>query len=132
MPTSVGRWTERLIGPHRTNQPHNRVCIYARHGSFYHLPSTIIRHEKHKLLKAAYSFYNVATTMSLPELMRDSLVLAKEKEVDVFNALDVMQNSDFLQELKFGPGDGHLQVGTRSHIPTLSWAAPPIVVRGSI
>ncbi len=79
--------------------------------SFYHLPSTIIRHEKHKLLKAAYSFYNVATSMPLPVLMRESLVLAKARDVDVFNALDVMENDQFLADLKFGPGDGHLQVG---------------------
>ena len=30
-------------------------------GSFYHLPSTIMNHPAHKTLRAAYSFYNVAT-----------------------------------------------------------------------
>jgi len=28
---------------------------------------------------------------------------------DVFNALDVMENKEFLQGLKFGVGDGHLK-----------------------
>lgn len=42
--------------------------------------------------------------------MREALILAKERDVDVFNALDVMENSQFLSELKFGPGDGQLQV----------------------
>jgi len=28
---------------------------------------------------------------------------------DVFNALDLMQNKDFLEKLKFGIGDGNLQ-----------------------
>lgn len=78
--------------------------------SFYHLPSTVIRHEKHKLLKAVYSFYNVASSMPLKELMRDALVLARDRDVDVFNALDVMENESFIHELKFGAGDGHLQV----------------------
>ena len=40
--------------------------------------------------------------------MKDALVLAKNKGADVFNALDIMENESFLQELKFGIGDGHL------------------------
>ena len=32
-----------------------------------------------------------------------------QSEVDVFNALDIMHNSQFLEKLKFGIGDGHLQ-----------------------
>lgn len=28
---------------------------------------------------------------------------------DVFNALDLMENDQFLNELKFGKGDGNLQ-----------------------
>lgn len=30
--------------------------------SFYNLPSSILKHETHKVLKVAYSYYNVATT----------------------------------------------------------------------
>ena len=77
--------------------------------SFYHLPSTVIGHEKHKTLKAAYSYYNVATSVPLLDLMRDALVCAKRCGMDVFNALDIMDNDAFLKELKFGIGDGHLQ-----------------------
>lgn len=36
--------------------------------SFYHLPSTVIGHAKHRTLNAAYSFYNVATTVRENEL----------------------------------------------------------------
>lgn len=32
-----------------------------------------------------------------------------QSEFDVFNALDLMENSQFLDELKFGQGDGNLQ-----------------------
>lgn len=77
--------------------------------SFYHLPSSIIGHEKHSKLNAAYSFYNVATTCTMTELMNDCLILARQRDFDVFNALDIMENSQFLKELKFGIGDGHLQ-----------------------
>ena len=45
--------------------------------SFYHLPSSIINHEKYKKLNAAYSFYNIAKTVPLKELMHDCLTMAK-------------------------------------------------------
>lgn len=77
--------------------------------SFYHLPSTIIGNPKHNLLRAVYAYYNVATTMSMHDLMRDALILARNQQVDVFNALDLMENKLFLEDLKFGAGDGTLQ-----------------------
>jgi glycylpeptide N-tetradecanoyltransferase len=77
--------------------------------SFYHLPSTIIGNEKHNRLCAAYSYYNVATTVPLEHLIRDALILARNMGSDVFNALDLMENKTFLENLKFGIGDGNLQ-----------------------
>jgi len=77
--------------------------------SFYSLPSSILGHDKYNLLKAAYSYWNVATTVPLHELMYDALILAKAEDFDVFNALNVMENEAFLKELKFGIGDGFLQ-----------------------
>ena len=75
--------------------------------SFYHLPSTILG--KDETLHAAYSFYNVATSVDLTSLMRDALILANKCGSDVFNALNLMENETFLEELKFGKGDGNLQ-----------------------
>jgi glycylpeptide N-tetradecanoyltransferase len=77
--------------------------------SFYSLPSSILGHDKYNLLKAAYSYWNVATTVPLHELMYDALIFAKQRDFDVFNALNVMENDQFLKELKFGIGDGFLQ-----------------------
>lgn len=88
--------------------------------SFYNLPSTILKHETHKLLKVAYSFYNVGTTHSLEELTKAALILAKQREFDVFNALDIMENETFLKELKFGVGDGNL------HYYFYNWRVPEI------
>lgn len=76
--------------------------------SFYTLSSTILGNRNHTMLKAAYSFYNVTTKTPLLQLMKDTLIVAKQKNYDVFNALDIMQNQSFLEELKFGPGDGDL------------------------
>ena len=46
--------------------------------SFYSLPSTVMSHPTHNLLNAAYSFYNVATTVSWTDLMMDALIMAKK------------------------------------------------------
>mmetsp|Transcript_87588 Transcript_87588/g.252916 ORF Transcript_87588/g.252916 Transcript_87588/m.252916 type:complete len:421 (-) Transcript_87588:28-1290(-) len=75
--------------------------------SFYHLPSTILG--KDETLYAAYSYYNIATSIDLTDLMRDALILANQTGSDVFNALNLMENDTFLEELKFGKGDGNLQ-----------------------
>lgn len=78
--------------------------------SFYTLPSTVISHPIHDSIKAAYSFYNFATDpISLIDLIRDALIMAHKMNYDVFNALDLMENKKFLEELKFGIGDGDLQ-----------------------
>mmetsp|Transcript_24148 Transcript_24148/g.55084 ORF Transcript_24148/g.55084 Transcript_24148/m.55084 type:complete len:287 (+) Transcript_24148:557-1417(+) len=77
--------------------------------SFYSLPSSILGHEKHSTLRAAYCYWTVATTMPLEDLVNDALILAKKADFDVFNALNVMHNDEFLSKLKFGVGDGFLQ-----------------------
>merc|ERR550519_214232 len=73
--------------------------------SFYTLPSTVMNHPTHSNIKAAYSFYNVSTETPWVDLMGDALVLAKRDNFDVFNALDLMENIEFLEKLKFGIGD---------------------------
>merc|ERR1719401_3145891 len=77
--------------------------------SYYHLHSSVLGNPHHSTLRAAYAFYNVATSMDLTELMRDALILARNEGMDVFNALDLMDNDEFLEALKFGKGDGNLQ-----------------------
>lgn len=45
--------------------------------SYYTLPSSIMHHQAHKTLKAAYSFYNVSTVTPWLELMTDALISAR-------------------------------------------------------
>jgi len=89
-------------------------------GSFYHLPSTIVSHPRHSLLRAAYSFYNVPGKHSLKDLLYDMLVYAAKTGFDVFNALNLMENGTVLEDLKFGPGDGNLQYYL------YNWACPSV------
>ena len=46
--------------------------------SFYSLPSTVVKHDKHESIYAAYSFYNVATKSSWRDLLMASLVMAQK------------------------------------------------------
>lgn len=41
--------------------------------------------------------------------MRDLLILSRNEGADVFNALDLMENSKVFNSLQFGAGDGWLQ-----------------------
>ncbi|KAF8249332.1 glycylpeptide N-tetradecanoyltransferase [Wilcoxina mikolae CBS 423.85] len=86
--------------------------------SFYALESSVIGNKKHDVIRAAYLFYyasEVAFTgtrndlkVRLNELINDALILAKRFNFDVFNGLTLMDNTLFLQEQKFGAGDGQL------------------------
>jgi glycylpeptide N-tetradecanoyltransferase len=78
--------------------------------SFYNLPSTVINHPVHSSLRAAYCYYYVPGSLSASVLLKDALTMAAGEGFDVFNALDVMENSpELMRELRFGIGDGHLQ-----------------------
>jgi glycylpeptide N-tetradecanoyltransferase len=76
--------------------------------SFYSLPSSVLKHPVHNNLNVAYQYYYFNNKHNLTDLMKDALILAKEKGYDVFNALDIMKNEEFLKEHRFGVGDGNL------------------------
>jgi len=81
--------------------------------SFYNLPSSVFGNPKHKEIKAAYLFYYCQEGMgkkysATRALINDALIIAKSKGFDVFNCLNLMDNDDILDDLKFGKGDGLL------------------------
>uniref|UniRef100_A0A4W5JZ63 Glycylpeptide N-tetradecanoyltransferase n=1 Tax=Hucho hucho TaxID=62062 RepID=A0A4W5JZ63_9TELE len=88
--------------------------------SFYTMVSRVLNHPVHKGLKAAHSLYCVSSSTPLPDLMEDTLFLAKSKGFDVFTVLDLMENTSFLEKLKFGIGDKSL------HYYLYNWRCPTI------
>ncbi|EYE94860.1 glycylpeptide N-tetradecanoyltransferase swoF [Aspergillus ruber CBS 135680] len=98
--------------------------------SFYNLESTVIQHPKHDNVRAAYLYYYATETAftgdqkalkeRLLQLMNDALILAKKAKFDVFNALTLHDNPLFLEQLKFGAGDGQL------HYYIYNYRAAPI------
>ena len=53
-------------------------------------------------------FDKPALKTRLNNLVNDALILAKRAKLDVFNALSLMDNGLFLEQQKFGGGDGQL------------------------
>ncbi|KAK7547718.1 glycylpeptide N-tetradecanoyltransferase-like protein [Phyllosticta citricarpa] len=86
--------------------------------SFYCLESTIIQDKANRTVRAAYLYYYATETAftgdkkelkaRLNALMKDCLILAKKAKFDVLNALTLLDNPLFLEEQKFGAGDGQL------------------------
>ncbi|CAF1444955.1 unnamed protein product [Adineta ricciae] len=77
--------------------------------SYYHLPSTIMNHPQYKILNSCYMYYYAASRTPLIDLVNDCLVQAHNSDFDVLNALDIMDNKEFMEKLKFGSGDGNIQ-----------------------
>lgn len=76
--------------------------------SYYNLPSTCLKSEKHKAVYAAFCYYIVPKKHTIKELMKEALILAKKDKFDVFNALDIMDNKEAFGDLHFGQGNGNL------------------------
>lgn len=93
--------------------------------SFYSLPFTILNNHLYKELGIGYLFYYASDAdlsysdrfdpeatkilkKRLSQLINDACVLARDLKMDVFNALTSQDNALFLEDLKFGPGDGFL------------------------
>lgn len=60
------------------------------------------------MLNAAYSYYNVGTKIPKLQLWKDTLILAKNENFDVFNCLDILDNKAVFGDLTFKIGSGKL------------------------
>ncbi|PHH82621.1 hypothetical protein CDD82_5347 [Ophiocordyceps australis] len=100
--------------------------------SFFCVESSVINNSKHDVIRVAYLFY-YATQVGLTQpvdkpalktrlnaLVNDALILAKRHRFDVVNALTLMDNALFLNQQKFGGGDGQL------HYYLFNYMANPI------
>ncbi|SCU93516.1 LAMI_0E14642g1_1 [Lachancea mirantina] len=93
--------------------------------SFYSLPFTVLDNPLYNELGIGYLFYYASNAdfqegdrfsreatsklkKRITTLMADVCILARDLKMDVFNALSSQDNTLFLEDLKFGPGDGFL------------------------
>ncbi|KAI1078948.1 peptide N-myristoyl transferase [Whalleya microplaca] len=120
---------EQVVWSYVVEDDHKKITDFI---SFYCLESSVINHPKHSNIRAAYLFYYATETglatpvdkdalkTRLNALVSDSLVYCKQYNFDVYNALSLMDNGLFLEEQKFGPGDGQL------HYYLFNYRANPI------
>lgn len=97
--------TERVVYSYVVDDEDGNITDFV---SFYLLPSSLLKNEKHKELMAGYLFYYAYTKTELKELVKNCLILAKKYGADVFNCLNLMDNKKILNELQFGEGSGNL------------------------
>lgn len=76
--------------------------------SFFHIKSSVIKNPKYDTFTATYCNYYATTKTDLKVLMENAFVAAKSEGADVFNALEVMNNTSVFEDLKFARGDGTL------------------------
>ncbi|XP_060950480.1 glycylpeptide N-tetradecanoyltransferase 1-like [Limanda limanda] len=88
--------------------------------SFYCSSFRVLNHPVHTDLRAAHLLHVASSATDLTDLMEDALVLAKSRGFDIFSALDVMENKDFLEKLKFSISDSSL------HYYLYNWMCPNI------
>lgn len=74
--------------------------------SFVEIDSTIL--QKDSTLRTAMLFYFVPGVLTVKELINKAVVYAKINKFDVFNAYDIMDMKDVLEDLKFDAGSGKL------------------------
>ncbi|KAL2261160.1 hypothetical protein VTK26DRAFT_4634 [Humicola hyalothermophila] len=120
---------EQVVWSYVVEDPSGKITDFF---SFYCLESSVIQSTKYSSIRAAYLFYYATEAgLTVPEdrsalkarlnaLMADALILAKRHNFDVFNALSLMDNPLFLEQQKFGPGDGQL------HFYLFNYKANPI------
>lgn len=83
--------------------------------SFYSLPSTVINSPKYDVVEACYLYYYASDVAFAPgegtevklkgrlgQLIGDALIIANQARFDVFNAVSLMDNMSFLEDLKVG------------------------------
>lgn len=88
--------------------------------SFYSSSSRVLNHPVHTDLRAAHLLCVASSGPDPTDLVEDAVVLAKSRGFDIFSALDVMENTGFLEKLKFSASDSIL------HYYLYNWMCPNI------
>jgi len=110
-----------------TNSDYMRSYVVIEDGqvvdfaSYYKLQSEVIDvnlKQKYKFINAGYLYIYTSQKTTSFSIVKNLLIAAKNEGIDVFNASNVMENENILQELKFKEGSGVL------HHYLYNWKVP--------
>ncbi len=76
--------------------------------SFFIIDNKVINNLKHQNYKTAYLYYYFNEENELSDLINECLVIAKNKEIDLFNILNMFDLDTIIKKCKFVPGSGYL------------------------
>jgi len=89
--------------------------------SYYTMESRVLKNnEKHKFIKKAYLYYYTSLNETSYNLIKNLLIVARNHNMDVFTAMDIMENHSTLQDLGFDQGTGS------SHYYLYNWKIKPL------
>ena len=89
--------------------------------SYYISQSQVIKNnQNHNFIRHGNLFYYTSLSQTPYKLIKNILIVAKQNNIDVFNAMDIMENSSILRELNFDQGTGI------SHYYLYNWQIKPI------
>lgn len=74
--------------------------------SYYLLPLTKLSDNAPKAINTAYLFYYSNNNGYLTDMVRNLMIKLRNEQYHLFNALNIMENGTFLDELKFEDGTG--------------------------
>jgi len=75
--------------------------------SFYKLPYKVLKNNKnYQNINAGYLYYYSSNVETIYTLINNMIIVAKNEDMQVFNALDIMENKQILKDLKFEEGTG--------------------------
>lgn len=79
--------------------------------SYYKIRSKVIKPDKeeNRYISMGHIFYYANTSMTMYRLGKNMLIKAKEKNIDVINCLDDMDNYKMIDNLNFTEGTGRLR-----------------------
>lgn len=88
--------------------------------SYYIMRSRVLQNNsKHEFLNKAVLFYYTCLNETPYRLIKDILIVARNNNIDVFDALELMENQYILKELGFDEGNGML------HYYLYNWKTKP-------
>jgi glycylpeptide N-tetradecanoyltransferase len=89
--------------------------------SYYLMQSRVLKAcEKHEFIRKACLYYYTSVNATPFSLISDLLIVAKNNDIHVFDALDIMENANVISELGFDEGTGFL------HYYLYNWKVKPL------